>query len=897
MRFDRLPIWKRFTQGTYRRPDTVPLDRLEPLLPRPALLEHFFAPNQADEPVLADFKIEKLLGSGGMGVVQRVRSSITGKPYALKTIHTHRLELQRPFMEELQTWIDLPPHPNLVACYFFRTLGDRLGIFAEYVQGEPLSQWIANHADVTVAQILDMAMQSAQALQAVHDRQCVHQDVKPANLLMRSDGCIKLTDFGLARARQKARVVENEDTPTSANPLVSRNGMTLAYSSPEQRAGEPLTLHTDMFSWAVSVLEMAVGGVQWLVGEAAIHALEEYLDEPETFPGRPILPPDLVEILTKCLARNPSKRYASMHEVLEALQTMTPFREHAPPMRAISSPGPIVAKNATERFSYGLAVPILLDTLNELKMTNALTPSVEETLEKRMAQSGLRGRSTPRAEAITELIGMSICLEHYPPNGVFPWKRLDLLFITGLFHEYMDDPMGALALYREALETSIRAVIEGEYVIANYVAEACARVGTVLAVMQMDGDASGWIRDAARIRRHLVMAPKLEEYAEDLGDAMLLLATMSNDIGVKRSRLTLVEFEQALEAYMTAWVRLDDPAAQEAMCPQQYSRILVKSVAQLDAAGDARAPDHIHHMGQAWENFSDVTMARRRLRLKRAVALAGKARTLAIAERLDDAETNCQEALSLCAEVSFLPWDTQRMAAMAEALLAHAFVLRAREQAEAAAYACQRAIDVLSVPALATDLHASPGLLVQAYLDLSAAKQHSGDVASAFLATSRAVEIAERLVLFEGRQRFAVKLASAYAAQAVAACNAGYPEQTLGLAEKVHVMVEQVVRMQDSQRQPPNLQTWANIVEPLVEAQRRARALIGLPTKPSGDGASHSEDERLDAEEESRAQSIPLLPTDGNIEGALAQFKRLALETDLHWDSSPPDNDNGKKKV
>ena len=105
----------------------------------------------------------------------------------------------------------------------------------------------------------------------------IHQDVKPGNVLLSADGTVKVTDFGLAKARALAG--ETTKRADGQSILVSSGGMTPAYCSPEQASGKPLSRKTDIWSWAVSVLEMMTGEVTWASGVAARDAMEEFFED------------------------------------------------------------------------------------------------------------------------------------------------------------------------------------------------------------------------------------------------------------------------------------------------------------------------------------------------------------------------------------------------------------------------------------------------------------------------------------------------------------------------------------------------------------------------------------------------------------------------------------------
>lgn len=157
--------------------------------------------------VLGDFEIERKLGEGGMGLVYLVRSESTGERFAVKRTKHPTPEIRRNFLGELQTWIDLPAHPNLAACRFFRSQGDETIIFAEYVKGGSLASWIRDGElyqgtkEQALERILDAAIQFAWGLHVIHTCGLIHQDVKPGNVLLTQlpDFIVKVSDFGLTR--------------------------------------------------------------------------------------------------------------------------------------------------------------------------------------------------------------------------------------------------------------------------------------------------------------------------------------------------------------------------------------------------------------------------------------------------------------------------------------------------------------------------------------------------------------------------------------------------------------------------------------------------------------------------------------------------------------------------
>ena len=271
------------------------------------------------------YEVLQVHGDGGMGVVYRVRRLGWDTDLAVKC---PRAELFRTpgqrdrFVAEAEIWVSLGLHPNVCGCHYVRVLDGIPRVFAEYVPGGSLRDWITDRrlyagdrAEV-LARILDVAVQVAWGLAHAHGRRLVHQDVKPANVLLdgTTDGVVaKVTDFGLARAARAVAPIA-ADGPAVTSIVVSNSGLTPAYASPEQSAGRPVGRRTDVYSFAVSVLEMFTGGISWRSGPEAGAALGA---RPE--PGMPEPPRELADLLGRSLSQDPAARPASMAEVAAEL--------------------------------------------------------------------------------------------------------------------------------------------------------------------------------------------------------------------------------------------------------------------------------------------------------------------------------------------------------------------------------------------------------------------------------------------------------------------------------------------------------------------------------------------------------------------------------------------------
>jgi serine/threonine protein kinase len=211
----------------------------------------------------------------------------------------------------------LPDHPHFVPCRFFRTIDDEIVIFSEFIAGDSLHKWIRQNRLTNLGAVLDIAIQLTWALAAAHAQGVIHCDVKPANVLMTPSAVARLTDFGIAKAIQNIRRTE-EGAELRAR-LVHG---TLPYESPEQAAGGPLTIGTDVWSWGVTVLEMFVGDRFWPYGPAVRESLDLYMKGVVGKGAGIEIPADVVRVLRRAFENEPTDRWSSMTELAAQLTTI-----------------------------------------------------------------------------------------------------------------------------------------------------------------------------------------------------------------------------------------------------------------------------------------------------------------------------------------------------------------------------------------------------------------------------------------------------------------------------------------------------------------------------------------------------------------------------------------------
>ncbi len=287
----------------------------------------------------------KHYAEGGMGLVYRVHHRGWDLDLAVKSPKSEAFGTEqgkRDFERECKTWIELGLHPNIVTCYYVRRVGGIPRVFAEFVDGGSLEDWVRTKElyeggpAKALPRILDIAIQIGWGLHYAHERGVIHQDVKPGNVMMQ--GLVpKMTDFGLAKARFAAARVSPESTQASM--VVSWGGMTPAYCSPEQieaavqaESGMPddertkLSRRTDIWSWALTLFAMFFGKPPCRYGgQTAPQVFEAYLERAPNDASLPKMPGSLAALLQRCFRVNPDARPQTMEEIAEELTAV--YRE------------------------------------------------------------------------------------------------------------------------------------------------------------------------------------------------------------------------------------------------------------------------------------------------------------------------------------------------------------------------------------------------------------------------------------------------------------------------------------------------------------------------------------------------------------------------------------------
>jgi len=263
---------------------------------------------------ISHYEIQERLGSGGMGVVYKARHSTLNRFAALKFLPPRlsaNEDAKARFVHEAQVAYALD-HPNICTIYDIdETDSGRLYIAMAYYEGETLKRKI-RRGPLPVVEALDYATQMSEGLAKAHGAGIVHQDIKPANVMVTPEGVVKLLDFGVAKVMD----VSPEPSGTTMG--------TVAYMSPEQAQGEAVDPRTDIWSLGVVLYELLTGQPPFKGGSAQEMLLALLNTEPvpatRFVPG---LPPEVGSIINKCLARPKEDRYQTTASLFADLYRIT----------------------------------------------------------------------------------------------------------------------------------------------------------------------------------------------------------------------------------------------------------------------------------------------------------------------------------------------------------------------------------------------------------------------------------------------------------------------------------------------------------------------------------------------------------------------------------------------
>ncbi len=255
------------------------------------------------------YQIIRTLGEGGMANVYLAHDNILDRDVAVKVLRgdlANDEKFVRRFQREALSASSLS-HPNIVEMYDVGEDDGQYYIVMEYVDGKTLKQVLKQRGHLSITEVVDIMLQVTDGMAHAHDAYIIHRDIKPQNIMILSNGMIKITDFGVATALNSTQL-------TQTNSVMG----TVHYLPPEQANGKGSTIRSDIYSMGIMMYELLTGLVPYK-GDNAVEIALKHLKEPLPSVRKinPSIPQSIENVIIKATAKNPKNRYTdarSMHE-------------------------------------------------------------------------------------------------------------------------------------------------------------------------------------------------------------------------------------------------------------------------------------------------------------------------------------------------------------------------------------------------------------------------------------------------------------------------------------------------------------------------------------------------------------------------------------------------------
>jgi serine/threonine protein kinase/Tol biopolymer transport system component len=287
--------------------------------------------------VLGQYRIEALVGQGGMGQVYRAHDNKLNRTVALKVLWERFADpaARRRFEREAQLASSLN-HPHIVTVHDVSEFDGRQYLVTEFVDGGTLHDW-ASATRRSWREVVELLVGVADSLATAHEAKILHRDIKPANILITQTGYAKLADFGLAKLAERS-IHGPDDKTRTAGDEITRPGMilgTIAYMSPEQATGKATDARSDIFSFGVVLYEL-LSQRRPFTGTTDVDVLHAIVHEtPRPLPDD--VPGELRGVVEKALEKDPVERYQSMREMVVDLRRVMRRSAEMPAVQATRS--------------------------------------------------------------------------------------------------------------------------------------------------------------------------------------------------------------------------------------------------------------------------------------------------------------------------------------------------------------------------------------------------------------------------------------------------------------------------------------------------------------------------------------------------------------------------------
>jgi len=727
--------------------------------------------------ILDDYVVVRQLGEGGMGCVYLVESDLTGQQFAVKKAKVRRRAERIALLSELQTWVSLPEHPHIAAFRFFRSVGDDLVIFSEYVKGASLDRWLAAQHSKSLQMLLDIAVQAAWGLAVAHRHGVVHQDVKPGNYLVSEQRVVKVTDFGLARL---PRSWVAEPSSSSRSDRVTWRGYTSAFCSPEQADGQRLTPATDVWSWGLTMLWMFVGEVTWCDGRVAGAALEDFAKHPTRDSTIVPMPASFVRLLDRCFERRPEKRWESMGEVADEVGRIYQQELEAPYVRKCPS---------TERQTD--ATMVAVEECDATRLLTAALRADNQSIEDASARLPHRV-GTPRARLIADIAALEETTAIY--ERLLGTGRDDLAMplaeayhAKAALHKAATDFSGALGAYHRSTSLlAARKHHEGRTDVLLSLAAACFNHGKLLADLGREEDAIEQFSRAVEIYEPLAAVQDVTDCRYELARALINRALSLNNLGKAheainhhRRGIELLGQLQAHAAGLEIPIELAQAYMDVALSYQQIGELDIALRIYQDTVDEYRRLVKL-------TDRNDIVEGLARTFLNQAATLRSAGRNREAVEA-SDSSIDCFERLVV------ERGDKRLLGELADSLVNKANASVELDLMDQAVSSYDRAISIYEELVFKQGRDDRMGGLARAYANCGAAHLKLGQAEHAIDLLDRSIDIYEQLISEKRRHDLVPELAGSLTNRATLLLHAGRALEASALYRRAVAYLETLV--------------------------------------------------------------------------------------------------------
>ncbi len=260
------------------------------------------------------YELLEKIGDGGMAVVYKAKDKLLNRYIAIKILRpefTKDASFVENFKRESQAAAGLT-HQNIVGVYDVGREGNINYIVMELIDGRTLNEIIAERAPMDYREVIDISRQVASALKVAHKNKIIHRDIKPHNIMVTSDGVVKLADFGIAKA-------VNDATLSTGSKIIG----SVHYFSPEQARGNYVDERSDIYSLGIVMYEMLTGKVPF-DGDNPVTVALKHINEEITPPSKLVdgIPPALEQAVLKATNKFQTNRFNSAEELIEELDNI-----------------------------------------------------------------------------------------------------------------------------------------------------------------------------------------------------------------------------------------------------------------------------------------------------------------------------------------------------------------------------------------------------------------------------------------------------------------------------------------------------------------------------------------------------------------------------------------------